>query len=218
MAVLIALHVVSALVYWTGAGDALGLEFWHIAMLDLDEEESFGTWFSAAILGFASLLAFLQAQEARRSGGRMPRAWWLLGLGFAGLSLDEVAGVHEYLNTWSEDVSWTGFGAIVAGAAAVGFLPFLWRLPLQTRILFVAAGSLYLGGALGVERFTDSYDSAQALNTLSYNLWNTLEEGLEMGGIVLFLYAQIAHMAGGAEEGLVLTTELRSGLPAREGS
>lgn len=206
MAALIVLHVASALIYWTEVADSLDLHFWQIAIFDLDEEESFGTWFSAGILGFASLLLFLQAHARRGAGDPAFRSWWVLGLGFAGLSMDEVAGVHEYLNTLLEDTPWTLIGAIVAGIVGLAFLPFLWKLPPHTRILFLIAGAIYLGGALGVERFTDTFDTTHARNTLAYNLWNTLEEGMEMSGVILFLYALISHMAGGAQATLTVST------------
>lgn len=47
-------------------------------------------------------------------------------------------------------------------------LPFLARLPSRTGNLFVIAGAIYVGGALGVERATDWYDVNDLMNTLAY--------------------------------------------------
>ena len=51
-----------------GWKDALGFEYWQIAIFDLDEEESFGTWFSAAILLFAALLLISSPVPCVQSG------------------------------------------------------------------------------------------------------------------------------------------------------
>jgi hypothetical protein len=47
-----------------------------------------------------------------------------------------------------------------------------------------------------LERATDWYETARLLNTLKYNLLTALEEAMEMGGVILFLYALLGHMAG----------------------
>lgn len=86
---------------------------------------------------------------------------------------------------------WVGVGAV-----AVFFIPFLLHLPRRCRVLFVLAASLYLGGALGVERWTDRFAEQDLLDTLEYNLWTTVEESLEMLGVVLFIYTLLAYMTG----------------------
>ena len=40
---------------------------------------------------------------------------------------------------------------------------------------------------MGVERALDVYAQADMLNSLPYNLWNTLEESMEMLGVVVFI-------------------------------
>jgi len=168
-------------------------------MLDLDKEEGFGTWFSAAILLFTGQLLLLHAAAVRKSSDRWFPWWLVLGLGFVFLSVDEVAGMHEYLNTFLDETSdisgWTDVA--LGGMALVGlaFLPFLWALRRRTAALFVIAGCISPGGAVGVERWTgDDVDS------LGYNMWTTLEEGMEMGGVIAMIYAVLDHMraiAGG---------------------
>ena len=56
---------------------------------------------------------------------------------------------------------------------------------------------VFLGGAVGVEMSTDWYDDQGLLNTLAYNLWTAVEEGMEMGGVVLFIYALLRYMGRG---------------------
>ena len=56
------------------------------------------------------------------------------------------------------------------------------------------AGCVFVGGAIGVEKWTDRYDERNLLNTLAYNLWNAVEEGMEMRGVVLFIHALLEYM------------------------
>ena len=83
------------------------------------------------------------------------------------------------------------------GAVGLAYLPFLARLRRRTAVLFVIAGLVYVGGAVGVERWT-----GDDVNSLEYNMWTTLEEGLEMFGVILMIYAVLDHMRGGVENDL----------------
>lgn len=191
--ILTGLHVITMCLWFN---DVLPLDhWWQIAPFDLDEEESFGTWYSVMLLLAAGQLLLLQARLTCQRG--MPRSvWWLmLGLGFHLLSIDEVVGIHEYIGTVFEDTSWTTFGGAIVLMVAFVYLPFLAALPARTRYLFVIAGAIYVGGAMGVERATDWYDVNDLLNTLAYNLWTAVEEFLEMSGIILFIYALLDHLA-----------------------
>lgn len=186
-------HIVTVVAWYE---DLLPIDNWlFYSFFDLDEEESLGTWFSALILFLAGQLSWLQSRfAASRPDGK--RAWWLLlAIGFHLLSLDEVAGFHEFVNTLVEGTHWTTFGALIGLAAGLAYLPFLWGLPGRTRYLFIAAGGIFLGGAVGVEWGTIWYEDNDLLDTLPYNLWNALEEGMEMTGVILFIFALLEYIA-----------------------
>jgi hypothetical protein len=189
---LVAAHILTVAVWYR---DLLPIDDWlYISFFDLDEEESLGTWFSALILFAAGQLTLLQSRYARRDSQPWI-LWWLLGAGFHLLSLDEVAGFHEFVNTVVADTHWTTFGAALVLAVAVAYLPFLWALPRRTRWLFILSGAIYVGGAVGVEWGTLWYEENGLLDTLEYNLWNALEEGMEMVGVILFICALLGHIA-----------------------
>jgi hypothetical protein len=191
-ACLVAAHILSVLMWYR---DLLPIDDWlYISFFDLDEEESLGTWFSTLILFAAGQLTLLQSRYERRDSQPW-LLWWLLGIGFHLLSLDEVAGFHEFVNTVVADTHWTTFGAALVLVLAVSFLPFLWALPGRTRWLFILSGAIYVGGAVGVEWGTLWYEENGLLDTLAYNLWNALEEGMEMTGIILFICALLGHIA-----------------------
>lgn len=175
---------------------------WHghwAYLFDLDTEAGLGTWFSAVMLLMAGTFTLMHAHRRRSARDPWDRWWWVLGYGLLFLSLDEIAGFHESLNT---DVvftayvgHWTIAGGAVAAIVGAAFLPFLWRLPARTLLLFVVAGIVYVAGAVGVEFATISYEDAGLLNTLAYNLWNALEEGMEMAGVIIYLYAFLEYEA-----------------------
>jgi hypothetical protein len=200
-AVLLGLHVLG---WWLFYESELRQEAWFrmaLTFVDLDDEASFGTWFNAFILLLAGVLLFAQARAVRAAGEPRSLWWRLLGIGFVILSIDEIAQMHEAANALMEGGQWWRAGAVLAGVVGLAYLPFLARLPLRTCNLFLLAGALYVGGAVGVEWATYSYEEAHELDTLAYNLWNTVEEGLEIVGVSLFVYALASHMAGaGARE------------------
>jgi len=169
-----------------GWKDALGFEYWQIAIFDLDEEESFGTWFSAVILLFASLLMIFVAHSLRSQADNMYRWWLILGLGFALMSIDEVVGLHEFINTLNEDSAWTVGAFYLVLASGIFFMPFLWHYRWRSSGLFLLAGAIYVTGAVGIEHY-----SGTDLNSLRYNMLTGLEEGLEMAGIILAIYTTL---------------------------
>lgn len=180
--------------------DLLPVDDWlYISFFDLDEEEALGTWFSTLILFLAGLLSLFQARYPATRANRWHPCWWLLGIGFCLLSLDEVAGFHEFVNTVVEFTHWTTFGAALVLVVGVLLIPFLRTLPRETMLLFLAAGAIYVGGAIGVEWATIWYQENDRLDTLGYNLWNGLEEFMEMVGIILYIYALLAHIANNRE-------------------
>ncbi len=165
-------------------------------IFDVDKEDSAPTWYSASLLLLAAFLLLVISQRKRADRDPWVLHWYGLSLAFAALSLDEVAGFHETLNTLV-DFSWAIPGGIAVAFFGLVYLRFLLHLPAWTRWLFVVSASVLLGGAVGVEMATDWYEEKRLMNTLAYNLWTAVEEGLEMGGIVLFIHALLGYMGPG---------------------
>ena len=179
-------HVIVMFLYYR---EYIGYKDWvHVAFFDLDEEESFGTWLSAVMLLYAGRLLLRRARWARSQDDPWYRWWLVLAIGFHFLSIDEVVGMHEYLNTVVESTRWTTFGAAIVVVLAIAYLPFLLALPSRIRVLFIVAAVIYVGGAVGVELATDWYDVHNQLDTLAYNLWTAVEETMEMAGVIVFIY------------------------------
>ena len=141
----------------------------------------------------------------RPNGDSEHRWWFVLGLAFVFLSMDEVVGMHELMNTLMEENPWTVVGFPVLAVVGLSYLPFLWRYRGRTALLFVLAGLIYGGGAVGVEHFTDA-----EVNSLHYNMWTALEEEMEMFGVIVLIYAVLDFMQGDAA--VAVTVEVPPGV------
>jgi hypothetical protein len=168
-------------------------------LFDVNSEANVPSWFSSLLLGGCALAAGLLAALQRRAGGRDAGHWVGLAAVLLLLSLDEVAALHERLRGPAAAVlgnagrgplrfAWVLPGVLLALAVGAVFLGFVARLPVGTRRLVVAAAGLYLAGAVGAEAVSGVVLDARGDRAL-YLLVTAAEEGLEMGGAVLLLYA-----------------------------
>lgn len=167
---------------------------WEIQLLfDLDEETSVPNWYSTAALGLAAVLAAAIASKERADGTAAASRWravaWVLGY----LCFDEVAGVHETVNSLSP-ISWTvpfGLLAVVVGA---WMLPFVLRLPASTRNGIILAGLLYVASATGVELVSSQFFNEANKRQFDYALNTVVEEGGEMLAVVVMIRTLLKHM------------------------
>ena len=103
---------------------------------------------------------------------------------FSGLST-LLGRPHPLLHNLSDTTFW------IVGLVGLSYIPFLWQYRWRAAGLFLLAGAIYVGGAVGVEHWTGS-----DVNSLHYNMWTTLEEGMEMAGVIVFIYALLDFMPG----------------------
>lgn len=162
-------------------------------IFDVDEEESFTNWFSTINLFVSSVLLFLIAYKKKRRHDSFKNHWYGLAWGFGLLSLDEVAGLHETLNTVT-DFAWTIPGAFVVLIVFLLYLRFICNLPKPIRILFCIAGSVYVGGAVVVEHLADYYVEVFDMDNFGYQIFTAVEETLEMFGVVIFIQALLKYL------------------------
>lgn len=162
-------------------------------LFDVDEEESIPTWFSSGVLLLVAVVLFFIYHLKRLAGDALAPYWAGLGAGFTFMSVDEIAGFHETLNSVIE-MSWAVPGLVVAVVVGLLYLKFLSSLPAATAVRFMMAGGIFVGGAIGVELATEPFLYNDELDTLAYNLWTPVEEGMEMGGVIFFLSALFDYL------------------------
>ena len=188
---LLACHTALALYHYR----VENLHFLVIQLFDVDQENNLPSWFSGCLLLTASALLWFCARTKRVGGDPWSGTWYALALGFLLLSVDEVAGVHESINSMIV-ITWAIPGGAAALVIGLAFIPFLLHLPRRTAVLFALAGAIYLAGAAGLEVVGNSLVAQGLRDTLRYNLWSLLEESLEMFGVILFLDTLLRYMRG----------------------
>jgi hypothetical protein len=174
-----------------------------VTLLSLSEEANVPTWYSSMLL-FACAVALASiAGLVRASGAPMFKQWAVLSGVFGYMSLDETAQIHERLNSLHllsnlRGVFYFGWiipASIVVLVVGVAYLPFVFRLPKPTRIRFIVAGVIYVGGALVMEMPLGAWATRHGENNLGYALIDGVEETMEMAGAALFLVALLRHRA-----------------------
>lgn len=170
------------------------------SLFNLDGEFNFPAWFSAIMLFIASVLLYV---IYKISLDIKPDYFWLfLSIIFLYLSFDEMAGFHErFVYTLRNNFNLSGFfyfSWVIVGipfALLVGLLsvPFLRRLPPLAAKHFITAGFVYVLGAAGMEMIGASVFVTHQ-NKLLYVCITTIEETLEMCGVILFIYSLVRHL------------------------
>jgi len=172
-------------------------------VFNLNAEGNIPTFYSFLALLFSSILLGAIAHAKNLDSSPYKQHWKILSFIFLYLSLDEAGQLHEKLNTPMRSLlNATGFlyftWVVPIGFLVVIFLlsysKFLFHLPVSTRKLFVAACALYIGGAIGVELVGGYLATTKGMNPLFYKIATSIEESLEMLGIVVFIHALTSYI------------------------
>ena len=170
---------------------------------NLDAEKNIPTLYSCLALLFSSLLLGAIAYAKNLDSDRYKNHWKFLSFIFLFLCLDEAGSLHEKLiEPMRSLLNATGFlyftWVVPIGFLVVIFLfsysKFVFHLPVSTKKLFVAACAVYIGGGIGMELVGGYLSFTTGEGGLAYALVTTLEESLEMVGIVVFIHALISYI------------------------
>ena len=123
------------------------------------------------------------------------------------LSFDESVAIHESLTSILPAYGVGGTGAftfawvIPYGIAAIALFVvcfrFLLALPTQTKRGFMIAGGVFVLGAIGIEMIAAGmYEtSGGKTDPLNFALLSTVEETLEMTGLIIFIHYILQYTA-----------------------
>ena len=170
--------------------------------LDLDGEVNIPTFFSSLLLLSSG---FLMSFIAWVQGRNKPYYWsWIsLAVIFVYLAIDESIKIHELLTKPLRDslqtsgillYAWVIVAIPVVIALGFIFLPFILHLPQKIKRLFLLAALLYVGGALGFEMIAGSYISQFGIDNPIYLFISTIEETLELTGLIVLIYALLDYI------------------------
>lgn len=174
--------------------------FGFIRQFNLDLEANIPTYFSSLLLLISSCLLYSIAAALKSRGDKYTTHWFCMAIIFLFLSIDEVSSLHEMLIAplnRGYDLSgflyfsWVIVGFVAVIVMAIFYLRFLLALPNNTKINFIIAAGVYLGGALGIEMVGGYYSSNYDTPSFVYQLITTLEETMEMVGLLIFINALI---------------------------
>ena len=177
-----------------------------VHFFDFNEEDNIPTFFSVLLLLLASSLLLIIAKLEPIH--KMARRWLFLSAIFLFLSLDESISIHERFSNLTNNVyhidtsmggylhySWVVPYALGLIILTVIYAPFIWQLPPFIRTFFVLSGCVFVTGAMGLEIIEAHYSVLHGVHNLHYALLYTLEEVMEMSGVVLFIYALLTYIA-----------------------
>jgi hypothetical protein len=174
------------------------------AMTNVDGEQNIPSLYSWSALLFAALLLAIIGQVQKAARDRFANHWRLLAFIFVYLSLDEAISIHEKLiyplRTSLHTggllyYAWVIPGAIFVLAVFLGFLKFVNALPPKTKRLFLIAGAVFIGGAIGMELISGAYAEIYTEKNFTSAIFTSIEEFMEMIGIVIFIYALLSYMS-----------------------
>ncbi|WP_454063032.1 hypothetical protein [Candidatus Nitrospira salsa] len=193
--------------YLTGHNHIYGL----VLLFNVDAEVNIPSSFSTFLLFFSALLLAIIAILERKQLRSHVLYWAVLSLGFLIMTMDEALSFHERLIYPIRDLIGADSFGIFYYAWVIPFIPlvlilipfyarFLLQLPEKTRLAFFVAAALYLGGAIGVELIGGYYVELHGKHNLTYSMIVTVEESLEMGGVILFIWALLVYIADNYQE------------------
>ncbi len=173
-----------------------------VSWLDLDVEQSIPTFYSSiALLFCSSLLAIITI--AKKKNGERYIYWLGLAIIFLFLSVDESLTIHESLTDKVRTAlntsgllycfAWIIPYSIALIVSLLVYIKFILNLPSRIRILFITAGLIYVSGAIGVELVGGRYSELHSYN-VTFLVITTVEELLEMAGVVIFIFALTSYI------------------------
>lgn len=176
--------------------------------IDLDLEKNIPSLYSGFALFFSSLLFFCIAALEENQEGR--RRYWLgLAAVFLFLSLDETFILHERLGDYTaEYITSTGIleasgllyfpwilpYSILMVILGLLYFRFIFRLPRKTTVLLILSAIIFLVGAVGFDMLGGREADLHGYYTITYTVLFTIEEFLEMTGVVLLIYTLLDYI------------------------
>ena len=184
---------------------------WLYRFFSVGREWKFAASFNAALLFFAFLLLTFITVSAHKRKTTSFRYWAILAFGFLFMTIDELCSLHERLGPPMRTLlgsgpygffffSWVIVAIPVVFILILAFIKFWWQLPVKTRLNFLLAAVVYLGGCLGFELIGGYYAEKHGFVNMTVCLLEAAEESLEMGGVIIFIWGLLNYMEDSFQE------------------
>ena len=185
----------------------IGNENHNIAKLmnrfDLANEPSLIQWYSTTTMLACSALLWTIATYKQHSGGKYTMHWFGLAVIFLLFSIDEAIMLHEMLDKPFRQllgaggilyITWVVPGAAFVLVVGITYFQFLLHLDRRSRRLFIAAGTIFITGALLMELPGGVLYEKYGFSTYHYITSYVVEELMETIGIALFIYTLLDYI------------------------
>lgn len=163
---------------------------------NVDREFNIPTWLASSmwlVLGIVAAVAGVVAL-------RLKWLWFIFAAVGIYASADEAAMLHEQLYRLGSILTpylpfdpfyyrWVIGGIVVAIGVIAVLLPLVWRLPLPIMLMLVAAGTIFLSGAVVMETLGGRMIEFHGKTTWHTMLLIHIEESLEFLGVALAIWA-----------------------------
>jgi hypothetical protein len=192
--------ILHAVVMTAQYGLGVSKDNFFVVLCNMEYEKNLPSLWSGLQLLYASFLLYCVSRQMFKEEDKFKWLWALLSLAFFYLCMDETFELHEKAMAPTHNLLNTGgvfyYSWIIPAAAALivmglVYLKFVFSLPPKTRNLFILAGAIYVGAAIGFELLEGPIDQAGNWMNFTYCLLVMFEESLEMFGICIFCYAII---------------------------
>jgi hypothetical protein len=192
LAITVALNVANGIAIAAGA-DTEHTRYWLMAL-----EWNPSSWFASALLAVTAAAAYVQ-------GGRH---WRTVAAALLVMSIDEIATLHERLHALPVipgigTRGWAGAGLLIAAVVAVRLLPWVRTLDAPRKRALLVGGALFVAGAIGFEVISGEWVDRHGPDATSWWL-ATIEEDLELGGVLVVLHALLGALARRAPIGVAV--------------
>ena len=188
-----------------------------VPLFDLNEEFNFPSFYSGFAIWFSAFLLRSIYVYEKKSGAKKAHYWNALFFVFLFLGLDEIFIIHEkfarfepylrdVIHIHNANRYWVIPYAVLMLAAGIYFLPFYLRLQKATRLRFTVAGLVYIFAAFGLEIISSVVAGMVNLSFMAIDLFEGVEEIIEMVGIALFIRALLFYLL---EKGITPKFSLR---------
>lgn len=162
-------------------------------LFDLDGEANIPAYFSALLILSVSFCAWILHRTVSQK--KLRNGWLLASALLFFLSWDEASQIHEKLNKSMHALlgggdqgiftfAWVIPYSMLVVLVAVVMIPFIKELPRKLFLKLALAGTVYVSGAIGMEMIGAVHEFQSA----SYVTMISIEESLEIGGMLLFLF------------------------------
>ena len=185
-----------------------------VPLFDFYEEANIPTWYSSVLLLIAAALMFITFLRCQKMNLKFTRHWLGLALFFLFLSIDEASGLHEtagrFLKRTSiqglmpreESSSWILLAIPLGLFLGIIYLRLFLCMPTRFKRLFALSAALYISGCLGMEWVEILYLVNHPID-LNFYLMTTLEETLEMSGLIVLIYSLLEQLKSEGAEWLL---------------